>query len=98
MYSGLINIPAKTKKMERNSKLPGKCITLITVVTFFFFYIVQVQTEPIKFKFANPALAPGNVTQKHATKKLSDIITQVNAFVKMAEIKNSTRLVNIDDS
>jgi hypothetical protein len=88
----------KTQKMNKNSTVPGKCITLITIAIFSFISFTQAQTTSPKLKFASPVLVSGTAGQKHATYKFSNVIEGVDAFVKIESIKNGAVLVNIDDS
>jgi hypothetical protein len=84
--------------MDKNSTLPGKCIILLTVVTFFFLSFTQAQTTSPNLIFASPALVSGTAGQKDATYKFSNVIAGVDAFLKIEDIKNGAILVNIDDS
>jgi hypothetical protein len=88
----------KTQKMDKNSTLTGKCIILLTIVTFFSLSFIQAQTTSPKLRFASPVLVSGTGGQKDATYKFSDVIPGVDAFVKIENIKNGAILVNIDDS
>ena len=98
MYSGSINKISKLKRIENNSMLPGKYITLITVVTFFFLSIAQAQTISPKFRLVNPVLVSGTSEQKQVSYMLSNVTTGVVAFVKIEKIRNVAKLVKIDNS
>jgi len=88
----------KTENMDKNSTLTGKCIILLTAVTFFFLSFTQAQTTSPKLRFAGAELVSGTGGQKDAIYKFTNVIAGVDAFAKIENIYNGATLVNIDDS
>ena len=84
--------------MDKNSTLPGKCIMLLTIMTFFFLSFTHAQGTSPNLVFASPVLVSGTAGQKDATYKFSNVIAGVDAYVKIKDIENGAILVNIDDS
>lgn len=88
----------KTKKMNKNSTLSGKCLLLLIIAAFFSSLSSQAQTDLPKLKFRQPQLVSGIDGQKDATYKFTDVIPGVDAFVKIESLVNGAILVTIDDS
>ena len=84
--------------MDKNSTLPGKCIMLLTIMTFFFLSFTHAQGSSPNLVFASPVLVSGTAGQKEATYKFSNVIAGVDAYVEIRDIVNGAILVNIDDS
>ena len=84
--------------MDKNSTLPGKCIVLLTIMTFFVLSFTHAQGTSPNLVFASPVLVSGIAGQKDATYKFSNVIAGVDAYVKIRDIENGAILVNIDDS
>ena len=84
--------------MDKNSTLPGKCIMLLTIMTFFFLSFTHAQGTSPNLVFASPVLVSGIAGQKDATYKFSNVIAGVDAYVEIRDIENGAILVNIDDS
>ena len=84
--------------MDKNSTLPGKCIMLLTIMTFFFLSFTRAQGTSPNLVFASPVLVSGTAGQKDATYKFSNVIAGVDAYVEIRDIVNGAILVNIDDS
>jgi Secretion system C-terminal sorting domain len=83
--------------MFRNSTPATKCL-LFVLVTFFAMSYAQAQVSSPKLSFASPLLISGTGGEKGATYKFSNVITGVDAYIKIEEINNGATLVNIDDS
>ncbi len=83
--------------MIKNSILVAKTLTLLTVCVFFLVSFTNAQTIP-RLKFVSPKLVSGTAGQKNAIYKFSNVVEGIDAFVKIADLKNGANLVNIDDS
>ncbi len=82
--------------MNKNSTLVGKCITVLTILTFLSSSI-KAQITP-KLKFNSPVLVAGTDGQIGATYKFSNVITNIDAYVTIEDIVNGAVLKNIDNT
>jgi len=83
--------------MNKNSTLAGKCIIMLTILTLLSSYSAQAQATP-KLKFCQPHLVAGVDGQIGATYKFSNVIPNIDAYVKIEDIVNGAVLRTIDDS
>jgi hypothetical protein len=83
--------------MNKNSTLAGKCIIILTILTLLSSYSAQAQATP-KLKFCQPHLVAGVDGQIGATYKFSNVIPNIDAYVKIEDIVNGAVLRTIDDS
>ena len=84
--------------MKTTSTLTLRNLTILIICTFFFPSLTNAQAVSPKLKFSSPVLVSGTAGQKKATYKFSNVISGVDAFVKIESIKNGATLTNIDDS
>ncbi|HEV8081714.1 MAG TPA: T9SS type A sorting domain-containing protein [Chitinophagaceae bacterium] len=84
--------------MNSKSTLVGRYLIILTTFSLLLVFSSQAQTIAPKLRFIHPELVSGTAGQKHATYKFSNVVEGVDAFVKIAELKNGAKLVNIDDS
>jgi hypothetical protein len=84
--------------MDKNSTLSGKCIIVLTILTFAFSFSSRAQAQAPKIKFRQPELVSGIDKQENATYKFPNVVSGVDAFIKIENITNGAILVNIDDS
>ncbi len=83
--------------MNIKSTQVGKYIIILITLTLTIF-AGHAQTVSPKLRFVQPKLVSGVDGEKNAIYKFSDVIIGIDAFVKIMELKNGARLVNIDDS
>ncbi len=84
--------------MNSKSTLAGRYIVILTTLSLFLVFSSQAQTIAPKLRFIQPELVSGTAGQKNATYKFSNVIEGVDAYVKIADLKNGAKLINIDDS
>lgn len=84
--------------MNSKSTFVGKYIIVLTTLTLFLNFSSKGQAISPKLRFVQPKLVSGTAGQKQAIYEFSNVIEGVDAFVKIADLKNGAKLVNIDDS
>jgi hypothetical protein len=84
--------------MIRNFTLPGRFFVLLTIFTFGCSFFFNTEAQAPKIKFRQPVLVSGVDKQENATYKFSNVISGVDAFIKIENITNGAVLINIDDS
>ncbi len=84
--------------MNSKSTSVGKYTSVLIFLTIFLINSGKGQTLSPKLKFVQPKLVSGTAGKKSAIYKFSNVIEGVDAFVKIADLKNGAKLVNIDDS
>ncbi|HSQ44495.1 MAG TPA: T9SS type A sorting domain-containing protein [Ginsengibacter sp.] len=81
------------------NKIPtfvGKYLIILTTLTFLS-SLTNAQITP-KLKFRNPVLISGTAGQIGATYKFSNVINNIDAYIKIENIVNGAVLKNIDES
>ena len=84
--------------MNSKSTRVVRYISVLTILTFLLPFLSQGQNLSPKLRFVQPKLFSGSAKQKHSVYKFSNVISGVDAYVEIADLKNGAKLVNIDDS
>ena len=84
--------------MISKSTFVGIYISVFITLTLFLNFSSKGQALSPKLRFVQPKLVSGTNGQKDATYKFSNIVEGVDAFVKITDLQNGAKLVNIDDS
>jgi len=82
--------------MNKISTLVGKYVIILTALIFLS-SLTKAQITP-KLKFKNPVLVSGTAGQVGATYKFSNVINNIDAYIKIENIVNGAVLKNIDES
>jgi hypothetical protein len=83
--------------MNKNFTQAVKYNLLLIALTSLFSYSIKAQTTP-SLVFKQPKLVAGTNGKVGATYKFSNVVPNINAYVKIENIVNGAVLVNIDDS